>query len=187
MDTNSIIKETISKFNETSEKFSEEIKSIRTGRANAAMLDGVVAEVYGTKMPLIQVATISVVDASLIQITPFDPGNIEAISNSIRNNQSLSLNPTDDGRLIRVPIPPLTEERRRELVKQLGSKHEEFTIRGRNIRHDALGKVSQLKKDKTIGEDEASRTEKSIDEEINRFKIKLDSLLKEKEKEILTI
>jgi ribosome recycling factor len=187
MDTNSITKELTNKLNETTEKFSDEIKSIRTGRANASMLDGVTAEVYGAKMPLIQVASISAVDATLLQVTPFDPNNIEAISNAIRNNPNLSLNPTDDGRVIRVPIPALTEERRRELVKQLSAKQEEFTVRGRNIRHEALNKVSQLKKDKMIGEDEASRSEKIIDEEMNKFKSKLDSLVKDKEKEILTI
>ena len=187
MDTNSITKELVAKLNETTDKFGEEIKSIRTGRANAAMLDGVTAEVYGSKMPLIQVATISAVDATLLQLTPFDPNNLEAISNAIRNNPNLSLNPTDDGRVIRVPIPALTEERRKELVKQLSSKQEEFTVRGRNARHDALNKVSQLKKDKMIGEDEASRSEKTIDEEMNKFKSKLDTLVKDKEKEILTI
>lgn len=187
METNSILKDTASKFEEVLTKFSEEIKSIRTGRANASMLDGVTAEVYGSKMPLIQVATISVVDATLIQLTPFDPGNIEAIASAIRNNQSLNLNPTDDGRVIRVPIPPLTEERRKELVKLLNSKMEEFLIRARNVRHESLNKINQLKKDKIIGEDEANRANKSIDDEMNKFKVKIDSLLKDKEKEILTI
>ncbi|MEI6248974.1 MAG: ribosome recycling factor [bacterium] len=187
MDTNSIIKEAVTKFNEIADKFSDEIKSIRTGRANSSMLDGITAEVYGAKMPLIQVATISVIDATLIQLTPFDHNNIEAISNSIRNNQSLSLNPTDDGRVIRIPIPSLTEERRKELVKQLSSKQEEFTVRGRSARHESINKISQLKKDKMIGEDDASRSEKLIDEEMNKFKTKLDIQVKEKEKEILTI
>lgn len=187
MDITEITKQTNLKFDENLSHFGSELKAIRTGRANVQMLDGIMAEAYETKMPLNQLASLSVVDATLLQVTPFDPSNIENISTAIRSNPVMSLNPTDDGRVIRVPIPPLTEERRREIVKQLGAKLEEATIRSRNIRHEALNKLNQAKKDKSIGEDEAKRYEKLIEESMNESKKKLEQLTKDKETEILTI
>ena len=125
MNTSDLITQTEQKFKQVFEHLEVELKKIRTGRANASMLDSVKVEAYGTAMPLNQLATISAPEAQLIQISPFDPNNIQAISQSIRDNQSLGFNPTDDGRIIRIPIPPLNEERRREIVKQLGAKAEE--------------------------------------------------------------
>src|ERR1041384_1169546 len=104
--------------------FGEELKKVRTGRASASMLDGVVVTAYGTPMPLNQVANVTAPEAQLIQITPFDPNNIQAIASAIRDNPTLGLNPSDDGRVVRVPIPALTEERRREYVKVVGTKME---------------------------------------------------------------
>ena len=104
------------------DRFKTEMKKVRTGRAHPDMLSGVKVEVYGQFMPLNQVANITASDATLLVITPFDPTNIQAISNAIRSDQSLGLNPSDDGRVIRVPIPPLTEERRKEIVNTLRRK-----------------------------------------------------------------
>ena len=165
----------------------DELKRLRTGRANAAMLDGVMVEAYGAQMPLIQVASISTPEAQLLQISPFDPNNIQAIASAIRNNPSLGLNPTDDGRVVRVPIPALTEERRRELVKQIGEKVEEAMIAMRNIRHDALKAADTAKKDKTISEDDYKRIEKQVDEAMNQQKQAADQLAKTKETDIMTV
>lgn len=99
------------------EHFESELGKIRTGRAHPGMLDGIKVEAYGTLMPLNQVANITAPEAQLLQITPFDPSNIQVIAAAIRNDQSLGFNPSDDGRVVRVPVPALTEERRRQLVK----------------------------------------------------------------------
>src|ERR1044072_2208082 len=118
--------------------FNEELKKVRTGRANAAMLDGVMVTAYGAQMPLNQVANVIAPEAQLLQITPFDPNNLQAIASAIRDNPTLGLNPMDDGRVVRVPIPPLTEEHRREYVKVVGGKVEDCMVSLRNIRHEAL-------------------------------------------------
>src|SRR3569623_3566150 len=115
MSPTQVVDQAKAKFGQAVEHFTDGLKSLRTGRANPAMLEGVTVEAYGTAMPLIQTATISVPEPQLLQITPFDPNNLQAIATAIRNNQALGLNPTDDGRVVRVPVPPLNEERRREL------------------------------------------------------------------------
>ena len=187
MNTSDLITQTEQKFKQVFEHLEVELKKIRTGRANASMLDSVKVEAYGTAMPLNQLATISAPEAQLLQISPFDPNNIQAISQSIRDNQSLGFNPTDDGRIIRIPIPPLNEERRREIVKQLGAKAEEAMIRMRNIRHEARETAEQAKKDKDIGEDEFTRFEKQVDESMQKNKNLCESLVKTKEQEIMTV
>lgn len=168
-------------------RFEDEIKKIRTGRANAAMLDGIFVEAYGTRMPLIQTATITVPEPQLLQITPFDPTNLQAIVKAIRDDQSLGFNPSDDGRVVRVPIPALTTERRQQLVKQLGEKVEDCRIALRNVRHDALKDAKAKKDAKELSEDDVKRTEKSLDDEMKNVQAKLDSIAKAKEQEIMTI
>jgi ribosome recycling factor len=187
MDYSNALTDAQGKLNQTVERLRENLKSLRTGRANASMLDNVVVEAYGAQMPLKQVASIVVPEAQLIQITPFDPNNLAAIANSIRNDSSLGLNPSDDGRVVRVPIPPLTEERRRELAKQVGQKLEECMISVRNIRHEALDAVDKAKKDKQLGEDEAKRISGQIEDAVNKAKSEADKVSKDKEKEIMTL
>lgn len=187
MNPNQIPSDAANKFQAASEHFQSELKKLRTGRASAAMLDGIVVEAYGTQMPLNQVATVTAPEAQLIQISPFDPTNIQAIATAIRNNQTLGLNPTDDGRVVRVPIPPLNEERRREISKQVGAKHEDCMVTLRNIRHDALGTIERLKKDKEIGEDDAKRLEKQVDDAMNKVKGEVEAAAKAKEAEIMSI
>jgi ribosome recycling factor len=187
MDSNQIVSEARTKLAGTVEHSQNELKKVRTGRAHASMLDGVLVEAYGTQMPLNQVATITAPEAQLLQITPFDPGNLQAIAAAIRNNQSLGLNPTDDGRIVRVPIPPLTEERRRELAKQIGEKVEDCMISMRNVRHDALRAADSAKKDKSLSEDDVKRVEKQIDELMSRQKQAVDQLAKAKENELMTV
>jgi ribosome recycling factor len=165
----------------------DELKKLRTGRAHPSMLEGVMAEAYGTPMPLIQLATITTPEPQLLQISPFDPNNIEVISSAIRNNQSLGLNPSDDGRVVRVPIPALTEERRREISKQVGAKLEECMISMRNVRHEAMDAVDKAKKDKEIGEDDAKRLSQQVDDAMNAAKADAEAAAKAKEQEIMTV
>lgn len=169
------------------EHFEGELKKLRTGRAHPSMVEDIMAEAYGTPMALKALATISTPEAQLIQISPFDPTNIAAITQAIRANESLGFNPVDDGRVIRIQIPALTEERRLQIVKQLGAKQEEANISLRKARHEAMGTVDKAKKDKTIGEDDANRIQKQIDEAVNKAKSELESLSKAKEAEILKV
>lgn len=175
------------KFDKAAEHFSEELKKIRTGRAHPSMLDGVMVEAYGTEMPLVQAGSITVPEPQLLQITPFDPSNLQAISTAIRNNQSLGMNPADDGRVVRVPIPPLTEDRRREYVKVLGGKVEEAAVSMRNARHEALKDAEEAKKSRSITEDDMSSIKKQLDELVAKHKTNIDSLAKSKEQEIMTV
>lgn len=187
MNPSQLATETENKLKKAVDHFTEEIKKIRTGRAHPSMLDGVVVEAYGVQMPLIQVGTITAPEPQLLQISPFDPGNIQAISSAIRDNPSLGLNPSDDGRVVRVPIPALNEERRREIVKTLSSKVEDCMISMRGIRHEAMDAIDNAKKEKVISEDEAKRLEKQVDESMNKQKAEVDDLSKAKEAEIMKI
>lgn len=187
MNPTQVVNDTQAKLGQVTERFQENLKSLRTGRANASMLDGVMVEAYGTPMPLNQVATVTAPEATLIQISPFDPNNLAAISTAIRNNPALGLNPSDDGRIIRVPIPPLNEERRRELAKQVGQKQEEAMIALRGVRHDALDVIDKAKKDKELGEDDAKRLSTQIEEAVNKTKTEIEILAKAKESDIMTV
>ncbi len=167
--------------------FEDELKKVRTGRSHPSMLDGITVEAYGQRMPLNQVANITAPEPQMLQITPFDPNNVQAIAASIRNDQSLGFNPSDDGRIVRVPVPPLTEERRKQLVKQTSEKVEEARIALRNIRQDALKDVRRKKDAKELGEDDVKRVEKEIDKLMADAGVSIDAAFKAKEKDILTI
>jgi ribosome recycling factor len=167
--------------------FEEELKKIRTGRSHPSMLEGISVEVYGQKMPLNQVANITAPEPQLLQITPFDPSNVQAIASAIRGDQSLGFNPSDDGRIVRVPVPPLTEERRKQLVKQSGEKVEEIRIALRNIRQDGLKEAKRKKDAKELSEDDVKRVEKEFDKLMAEYQEKIDGIFKAKEKDILTI
>lgn len=169
------------------EHFESELSKIRTGRAHPAMLEGIKVEVYGAQMPLNQVANITVPEAQLLQITPFDPSNIQLIAAAIRNDQALGLNPSDDGRVVRVPVPALTEERRRQLVKQASEKVEEARIALRNVRQDGLKDAKAKKEAKDLSEDDLKMVEKEFDRLMTENQAKIETIFKNKEKEILTI
>ncbi len=169
------------------EHFEDELKKIRTGRAHPSMLDGVKVEAYGAEVPLNQVANITAPEAQLLQITPFDPSNVQKIAAAIRNNQSLGFNPSDDGRVVRVPIPALTEERRRDMVKKIGEKVEECRIALRNVRQDALKEAKRLKDDKQLSEDDVKHIEKGVDDDMKKYQLQIDDMFKVKEKEVMTI
>lgn len=187
MNPSQIVDQVKTKLQAVNTHFLDDLKKIRTGRAHPSMLDGIMVLAYGTSMPLLQVGTVTVPEPQLLQITPFDPSNLSAISTAIRDNPNLGLNPMDDGRVIRIPIPSLTEERRHEIVKQLYQKVEECKISARNIRHDALKEADQSQKNKLMSQDDIKRIEKLIDETMNQVKIDVDSAAKAKEQEILTI
>lgn len=167
--------------------FEQELKRIRTGRASSSILDGVQVEVYGQMTPLAHAATINTVDAQMLQITPFDPNNLAAISAAIRDDQSLGLNPADDGKVVRVPIPPLTEERRKEIVKSIGEKAEEARISLRNIRHDILNAVKQEEKSGDASKDDVKDYENKLNKKIEEYNGKIDELSKAKETEIMKV
>jgi len=187
MDENQLTKDFEEKSLKAKSHFIEDLKKIRTGRAHSSMLDGVLVEAYGSKMPIIQVATISVPEAQLIQVTPFDPTTLQAIVTAIRDNQTLGLNPTDDGRVVRVPIPALNQERRQQIVKQLYEKVEETMIAMRNNRHEALKAAEKLKSDRAMSEDDLKRFGKKVDELMANLKSEIDTLAKSKEEDIVTV
>lgn len=167
--------------------YDDELKKIRTGRAHPAMLESVRVEVYGTQLPLNQAANITAPEPQLIAVTPFDPSNLQAIAAAIRNDQSLGFNPSDDGRVIRVPVPPLTEERRRQLVKLAGEKAEEARIGLRAIRQDGLKDAKRKKEARELSEDDLRHIEKEIDRLVSEYHEKIEATFKAKEKDILTI
>lgn len=169
------------------EHFEAELRKVQTGRAQPSMLDGIKVEVYGTQLPLSQVANVTAPESQLLQITPFDPSNIGAISAAIRNDQSLGLNPSDDGRVVRVSIPALTEERRKQLVKQTGEKVEEARIGLRAARQDALQEAKRQKDAKTLTEDDVKVVEKAIDQLVAQYQAKIDAAFKTKEQDILKV
>ena len=165
-------------------RFKDEMKKVRTGRAHPDMLSGIKVEVYGQFMPLNQVANITAADATLLVITPFDPTNIAPITAAIRADQSLGLNPADDGRVVRVPIPPLTEERRKEIVKNASAKVEQAKVSIRNIREDARKAVKIATE---MSEDVKKRAEKDIDELTKEFSDKVEAEFKAKSEEIMKL
>ncbi len=187
MNPQQVVTDAKSKLDAAVVHYGDELKKLRTGRASAAMLDGITVEAYGQPMPLNQVANVTAPEAQLIQITPFDPSNLQAIASAIRDNPSLGFNPSDDGRVVRVPVPPLNEERRRDIVKQLGGKQEDALIAVRNVRRDALDAIDQAKKDKEIGEDDAKRYGQQIEDAIKATQSQLEAASKAKETEIMTV
>jgi ribosome recycling factor len=187
MNPNQVVSETKTKLDHALEHFKQELKKLRTGRAHPGMLDNVKVEVYGQEMPLKAAANITAPEATLLQITPFDPNNLQPISNAIRDDQSLGLSPTDDGRVVRINIPPLTTEIRASMVKIIGQKVEECMITSRQVRHEAIKLAEQAEKDKDIGKDERFHLEKQIDDLLAKQKTEVDQLAAAKEKELMTI
>lgn len=172
------------KMNAVIERFKDEMKKVRTGRAHPDMLSSIKVEAYGQMMPLNQVANVTAADATMLVITPFDPTNLQAIANAIRIDQTLGLNPADDGRIVRVPIPPLTEERRREIVKNASEKVENAKVAIRNVREDAR---KAIKAATDLSEDVKKRAEKEIDDLTKEFNDKIDAEFKAKSEEIMKI
>ena len=168
------------------EDFRKALAGVRTGRASVHMLDAVRVEYYGSEMPLNQIATVHTPEAQLITVQPFDPTSLAAIEKSVRS-ADLGLNPMNDGKLIRIPVPPLTEERRKEMVKHLHKVLEDHRTAVRNIRRDGNEAVKKALRDKKIAEDEERRAleeiQKLTDDEIK----KMEEMSKGKEKEVMQV
>lgn len=163
-----------------------ETTTIRTGRASVNVLEPVQVEAYGSMMPINHVATLHVPEAAMITVQPFDASQIAAIEKAIRN-ANLGLNPSNDGKLIRIPIPPLNEERRKELVKRLHGMAEDHRVAMRNVRRDANDAVKKLLKDKLISEDDDRRAHEEIQKLTDAGISKIDAVSKAKEKEIMEV
>ena len=187
MEEKLIVNKLTTKVNESVQKLESDLKTFKTGRANPSILDNVKVEVYGSLMPLKQVSSINVMDAKMIQLVPFDPNTISNISDAIRNDASLGLNPSDDGHVVRLSIPPLTEERRKELVKQISVKVEECFVRIRASRHEIIKEIDQQLKDKQISQEMYNRVHKQIESIIQDQKMIVDNIASKKEQEIMTI
>lgn len=168
------------------EDFRKELAGIRTGRANVAILDHVRVDYHGTPMPINQLGTLNVPDPAMILISPWDPGAVPLIDKAIRTSD-LGLNPANDGKVIRIPIPPLTEERRKELVKHVHKVLENHRTAVRNIRRDIKEAVEKLEKEKKISEDEKKRSLDELEKITHSETKKVEDLSAAKEKEILEL
>jgi ribosome recycling factor len=164
----------------------EDLSGIRTGRASPALVERLVVDYYGTPTPLMQLATISAPEARLLTIRPFDPSSLKAIERAIQASD-LGLNPGNDGKLIRLSIPPLTEERRHELVKVVRSRTEEARVAVRNVRRDVLNDLREFEREKVISEDELRRGEAELQKITDRLVEEIHEVDQRKETEVLEV
>jgi ribosome recycling factor len=174
------------KMKKTLENFRKELATMRTGRATPALLERITVEYYGSPMPINQVATVSVPEPQLLVIQPWDRSMISVIEKAILKSD-LGLNPSSDGTVLRLPIPSLTEERRRELSKMIRKKAEETKIAIRNIRREANDELKRFEKEKSISEDETKRRQEDIQKLTDKFVDDIDDVTEVKEKEIMSI
>ncbi|GAB3085775.1 ribosome recycling factor [Corynebacterium aquatimens] len=163
-----------------------ELVTIRTGRANPSMFNHVMADFYGAPTPINQMATVSVPEPRMLLIKPFDQSTMNEIENAIRNSD-LGVNPTNDGQVLRVTIPQLTEERRRDLVKQAKGKGEDGKIAIRNVRRHGMEALKKIQKDGDAGEDEVTAAEKELDKTTAKYVEQIDSLVSKKEEELMEV
>ncbi len=170
----------------TVDHFSAEMAKVRTGRASSHLLDGVKVEYYGAPTPLAQIASVSVPDARMILVQPFEKSSLAAIERAIMS-ADLGLNPNNDGSVIRVPVPLLTEERRKEYVKTCGKIAEDSRISVRNTRRDANDGLKKLEKAKEISEDDRKGGEEEVQKLTNKYIKKIDEILEAKQKEIMEV
>ena len=166
--------------------FKRDLQKIRTGRANTSMLDGIKVDYYGTPTPVNQVATVQVVDARLITVKPWEKNMIAVIDKAIRASD-LGINPVADSELVRLPIPPLTQERRRDLAKAVGKQTEEARVAVRGSRRDAMDMIKDAEKEKQVSEDERKKGEVTIQTLTDKYIATIDDVAKAKEKEIMEL
>jgi len=181
-----LARETAARMERSIESFRKELGKVRTGRASFSLLDGVKVDYYGTPTPLQQVGTLSVPESRLITITPWDAKMIGPIEKAIQAG-GLGLNPASDGKVVRIPIPPLTEERRKELAKVVRKMAEDARVAVRNVRREAIEKLKDREKKKEISEDDVKRGQDRIQKETDASVKKIDDILKTKEQEILEV
>jgi ribosome recycling factor len=160
--------------------------TIRTGRANPTLLDRIEVEVYGSRMPLRSVANVGAPEPRLLTVTPFDPGSLKNIERGIRDSD-IGLNPQNDGKILRLPIPELTEERRRELIRLARSMAEEGRVSVRNVRRDEMRDVHELRKEGEISQDDEHRAEEELQKLTNGYIQRIDAILADKEAELLEV
>lgn len=168
------------------ESVKREFGTIRTGRAKPSILDRIEVEVYGSQMPLRSVANVGVPEPRLLTVTPFDPGSIKAIERAI-DNANIGLNPQNDGKIIRLPIPELTEERRRDMIRMARGMAEESRVSIRNVRRDEMRDVHELRKEGEVSEDDEHRAETELQNLTNDYVNRIDVLLADKESELLEV
>ena len=186
MSSEEVLKSCEVKMKKAFDVFNQDLSSLRTGRANPAMLDIIKVDVYGQLMPINQLGTISTPDARSINIQVWDQNNVVLIDSAIKKS-NLGVNPQIDGLILRIPIPSLNEERRNELKKIMGVLAEKAKVSIRNIRREANDKLKKDLKDKKIGEDESKNSEKKIQNLTDTQILELEKKVKEKEKEIMTV
>ncbi|MFN7945871.1 MAG: ribosome recycling factor [Blastocatellia bacterium] len=181
-----ITKDTKTRMEHVVEDYRRKLTTVRTGKASTSLLDNIHVEYYGSQMPLNQVATIHAPESSMLTVQPFDPSLIVEIEKAIRSSE-LGLNPGNDGKLIRVPIPPLTEERRKQMVKVVHEMAEEHKTAVRNIRRDANDKLKKMLKDKQISEDEERGGLDDVQKLTDQHIARISELSRHKEEEILKV
>ena len=183
---NDVVKDLEGSFTKAIESFKKELSKVRTGRANVSLLDGIKVDYYGTPTPVNQVATVQVVDARLITVKPWEKNMIAVIDKAIRASD-LGINPVADSELVRLPIPPLTQERRKELAKVVGKQTEEARVAVRGARRDAMELIKEAEKGKEISEDERKKGEKNIQDLTDEYIAQVEDIAKAKEKEIMEL
>lgn len=181
-----IMQETTDRMSKAIDSLRHDLMSIRTGRASPALVDRLTVEYYGVPTPLIQLAAVSVPEASSLIIRPYSPSDIAAIERAIALSD-LGLNPNNDGKQIRLNIPALTEERRRDLTKQVTRRAEEARIAVRNIRRDAINDLRSFEKESMISEDDLHRGQTQVQEQTDEYIKQIDAIAKDKETEIMTL
>lgn len=185
-DISSILSDAETRMSKTIEVTKDEFAAIRTGRANAAMFQGITAEYYGAPTPLNQIASLQFPEARTIIVTPYDPSAMSAIETAIRDSD-LGVNPTNNGDTLRIVLPALTEDRRKEYIRQARTKAEDGRVSVRATRGNAKKAIEKLVKDKEIGEDEGTRGEKDLEALTKKYVEQVDVALEAKEKELLTV
>ena len=183
---NELIKKTEERMDKSINALTREFATVRAGRANPSVLDKITVDYYGVATPIQQIATVSVPEARILQIQPWDTTTLKLIEKAIQVSD-IGINPNNDGRVIRLAFPPLTEERRRDLVKEIKKIAEDSKVAVRSIRRDAIEKLKALKKDNVITEDDQANGEKKIQNLTDKFCAEIDTLQSAKEKEILEI
>jgi len=186
MPAEQIQREMVEHMKRTMDVLKEHLAKVQTGRANPAMVEDVVVEYYGTRMPLKQLATIAAPDANLLVVQPFDKTQMASVEKAILS-ADLGLNPTGDGNVLRIKVPKLSEERRRELSKVIKSRGEETKVALRNVRREANEKLDAMKKEGTISEDDHRHAREKTDELVHEYSKTVDTLIEQKSKQIQTI
>ncbi|HZP39958.1 MAG TPA: ribosome recycling factor [Candidatus Binatia bacterium] len=184
--TGEVLESSRQEMEKTLAAFKRDLSHVRTGRASTALLEGIMVDYYGTKTPLNQLATLNAPEATLLVVQPYDKGSIAAIEKAIKASE-LGLNPLNDGKIIRIPIPPLTEERRKELVKHVRKLAEDYRVSVRNHRRDSLEMLKDLEKEKEITEDDRRQAAEKIEALTKQYVERVDKTLKGKEDEIMAV